>query len=108
MARLLADLSNEIGRQIGILIGRRGSIEFVIVGDQKGLVIPDLSRDRTGILRLRGLRLVHTHLEGEPITEEDLTDLALLRLDLMVVLPVGENSYPGWAQSAHLLPQNRE
>jgi len=108
VARLLAELSNEIGRQIGILIGRRGAIEFVIVGDQKALVIPDLSRDRTGILRLRGLRLVHTHLEGEPITEEDLTDLALLRLDLMVVLPLAENSYPGLAQSAHLLPQNRE
>ena len=108
VARLLAELSNEIGRQIGVLIGRRGAIEFVIVGDQKALVIPDLSRDRTGILRLRGLRLVHTHLQGEPITEEDLTDLALLRLDLMVVLLVGEDGYSGLVQSAHLLPQNRE
>jgi GTP-binding protein HflX len=80
----------------------------VIVGDQKGITIPELSRDRTGILRLRGLRLIHTHLQGEPLNEEDLTDLALLRLDVMVALSVGENDVPGNVYSAHLLPDNRE
>ena len=29
-------------------------------------------------MRLRGLRLVHTHLKSEPLTQDDLTDLALL------------------------------
>jgi GTP-binding protein HflX len=108
VARLLAQLSDETRRQIGILVGRRGSIETVIVGDQKGLTIPDLSRSRTGILRLRGLRLIHTHLQGEPLTEEDLTDLALLRLDMMVALTVNRNGDPGLIYSAHLLPDNRE
>ncbi|MGQ9645514.1 MAG: GTPase HflX [Thermodesulfobacteriota bacterium] len=89
-------------------MGRRGSIETVIVGDQKGITIPDLSRYRTGILRLRGLRLIHTHLQGEPLTEEDLTDLALLRLDMMVALTVHQNGSPGLIYSAHLLPDNRE
>ena len=108
LARLLSDLSREIRRQIGILVERRGTIALVIVGDQKGLTIPELSRDRTGILRLRGLRLIHTHLQGEPLNEEDLTDLALLRLDVMVALSVGENDVPGNVYSAHLLPDNRE
>ena len=108
LARLLGDLSREIRRQIGILVERRGTIAFVIVGDQKGLTIPELSRDRTGILRLRGLRLIHTHLQGEPLNEEDLTDLALLRLDMMVALSVRENDVPGNVYSAHLLPDNRE
>ena len=89
-------------------MGRRGSIEIVIVGDQKGITIPDLSRYRTGILRLRGLRLIHTHLQGEPLTEEDLTDLALLRLDMMVALNVNGNGVPGLIHSAHLLPDNPE
>jgi GTP-binding protein HflX len=80
----------------------------VIVGDQKGLTIPDLSRSRTGILRLRGLRLIHTHLQGEPLTEEDLTDLALLRLDMMVALTVNLNGHPGLIYAAHLLPDNRD
>ena len=108
LARLLSDLSREIRRQIGILVERRGTIALVIVGDQKGITIPELSRDRTGILRLRGLRLIHTHLQGEPLNEEDLTDLALLRLDVMVALSVGENDVPGNVYSAHLLPDNRE
>ena len=108
LARLLSDLSREIRCQIGILVERRGTIALVIVGDQKSITIPELSRDRTGILRLRGLRLIHTHLQGEPLNEEDLTDLALLRLDVMVALSVGENDVPGDVYSAHLLPDNRE
>lgn len=106
IARFLSELSNEIRRQIGILVGRRGSIEYVIVGDQKGITIPDLSQYRSGILRLRGLRLIHTHLQGEPLTGEDLTDLALLRLDMMVALNVDGRGSPGLIHSAHLLPDN--
>jgi len=106
IARLLSELSNEIRRQIGILVGRRGSVEFVIVGDQKGITIPDLSRYRSGILRLRGLRLIHTHLQGEALTGEDLTDLAFLRLDMMVALNVEGRGSSGLVHSAHLLPDN--
>jgi len=89
-------------------VGRRGSIEGVIVGDQKSITIPDLSRYRTGTLRLRGLRLIHTHLQGELLTQEDLADLALLRLDMIVVLGVDGEGLPGLVQSAYLLPDNRE
>jgi GTP-binding protein HflX len=87
-------------------VGRRGSIEFVIVGSQKGITIPDLSKYRSGILRLRGLRLIHTHLQGEPLTGEDLTDLAYLRLDMMVALNVDGTDSSGLIHSAHLLPDN--
>ena len=107
IARLLSELSNEIRRQIGILVGRRGTVEFVIVGDQKGITIPDLSRYRSGTLRLRGLRLIHTHLQGESLTGEDLTDLAFLRLDMIMALNAevnGSSSRP--IHSAHLLPDN--
>ncbi len=106
IAHLLSELSNEIRRQVGILVGRRGSIEFVIVGDQKGITIPDLSRFRSGILRLRGLRLIHTHLQGESLTGEDLTDLTLLRLDMIAALINGGKGSPGRIHSAHLLPDN--
>ncbi len=108
VARLLLDLSNEIRRQIGILVGRRGGIEMVMVGDQRGITIPDLSRYRIGIPRLRGLRLIHTHLQGEPLTEEDLTDLALLRLDMMVALSMDGRRGEESVQIAHLLPDNPE
>jgi GTPase len=78
------------------------------VGDQKGITIPDLSRYRSGTIRLRGLRLIHTHLQGEPLTEEDLTDLALLRLDMIIALTFNEDGMPGRTYSAHLLPDNPE
>jgi GTP-binding protein HflX len=107
-ALFLSEISNEIRRQIGVLVGRRGSIEIVTIGDQRSITIPALSRYRTGILRLRGLRLIHTHLQGEPLTQEDLTDLALLRLDMMIALTINGNGTPGQVYSAHLLPDNPE
>ena len=49
-------------------------------------MIPDLQDYPLGRRALRGLRLIHTHLRNEPVTEDDLTDLSLLRLDLLAAL----------------------
>lgn len=81
---------------------------MVIVGDQRGITIPELTRYRVGMPRLRGLRLIHTHLKGEPLSEDDLTDLALLRLDMMVALSVNGKKNDGLIYSAYLLPENPE
>ena len=86
MASRLAEISCDIRRQIGILVNRSGVVEYVIVGDEKGLNIPELSDYPLGRRALRGLRLIHTHLRNEPISEDDLTDLSLLRLDFLAVL----------------------
>jgi GTP-binding protein HflX len=80
----------------------------VIVGDDREIVIPDLSRYRLGRSGLRGLRCIHTHLNGEPLSRDDLTDLALLRLDLMAAIAIGERGLPGRIDYAHLLPPNPE
>jgi len=82
----MVSLSAEIGRQIAVLISRTGTVEYVIVGDEKSLLLPELKSFPLGKKRLRGLRLVHTHLKGEPINDDDLNDLLLLRLDLLAVL----------------------
>lgn len=102
----MAVLSSETKRQIGLLVDRRGNITHVIVGDHHGLFIPDLSGTRSSPTRLRGLRLVHTHLNGEPITQDDFTDLALLRFDMVVALGVENEGLPGRVFAAHLLPDN--
>ncbi len=52
---------------------------------------------------LRGLRLIHTHLNEEPLTQDDLTDLALLRFDLIAAIGV-RDGLPGNILVAHLLP----
>ncbi|MDL1956452.1 MAG: GTPase HflX [Candidatus Desulfofervidus auxilii] len=68
--------------------------------------MPDLSRYRSGLARLRGLRCIHTHLKEEGLNEEDLTDLALLRLDLMCAITTNQNGLPSFYHIAHLLPVN--
>ena len=104
MSRTLCQISFEINRQIGLLIHRSGKVESVIVGTFNGIMIPSLSLVRTAGGRLKGLRLVHTHLAGEEINDEDLMDLLFLRLDMLSVLQVAEDGFPGLLSSVHLLP----
>ena len=106
LARQLCEISRETNRQIGVLISRRGDIHFVVVGDHRQIMIPSLEAFRSGESRLKGLRLVHTHLNGEALTRDDLTDLALLRLDFICAVTVQENGLPGRIHAAHLLPEN--
>jgi len=86
LATRLVEISSDIRRQVGILINRYGVVEYVICGDEKGLVIPELRDYPLGKRPLRGLRLIHTHLRNEQISEDDITDLSLLRLDLLAAL----------------------
>ncbi len=104
LAKELSALSHELNRQLGLLINRRGEIEFVIVGDYNQIVIPAITRYRESEGRLRGLRCVHTHLSHEGLDQDDLLDLAFLRLDLMAALMVGRDGLPGKVYIAHLLP----
>jgi len=106
LSRTLARLSFEANRQLGLLITRSGDIERVIVGDRRSILIPELSPARGHRSRLRGLRCVHTHLNGEQVTEDDLMDLVFLRLDLMAVLEVDEHGGARRLLGAHLLPEN--
>lgn len=76
-----------------------------MVGDNRRIELPDFKRVRVASGRFRGLRCVHTHLRGEQLTQDDLTDLALLRLDLMAAIDVDSNTgLPGLVHAAHLLP----
>ncbi|MHB8173336.1 MAG: GTPase HflX, partial [Nitrospirota bacterium] len=77
-----------------------------MVGDSRSVTIPDLSDFSLGPRRLRGLRLVHTHLNDEPLTTDDMTDLALLRLDAVAAVGVLPDGLPGHVYLAHLLPPN--
>ena len=104
-ARQLTELSHETGRQIGALIDRKGYVEYIVVGDARRVEWPDLKRTRMGSDRFRGLRAVHTHLRGEDLTQDDLNDLALLRLDVMAAVDVdARTGLPGRVRAAHVLP----
>ena len=107
LARTLTEISLETNRQLAVLIDRGGNVRYVVVGGPMGILIPDLSDFRLGSgPRLRGLRFVHTHLRGEPLSHDDLTDLALLRLDFMAAIEVLESGLPGNIFLANLIPLN--
>ena len=109
LARQLSEISFETGRQIGVLLNRKGQVEYVMVGNAKSIEMPDFGRARVSEERFRGLRCVHTHLLNEKLTQDDLTDLALLRLDLMSIIQVDEKTgLPNTVYSAHLLPTTAE
>jgi len=104
LTRDISLISHELRRQIGLLIDRNGQIAYVIVGDHQKIVIPDTDAYRITPGRLKGLRCVHTHLSDEPLTRDDLTDLALLRLDMMAVITVSADGLPRQVHSGHILP----
>lgn len=103
-ARELSLLSRALGRQVGLLIDRKGRVQMVIVGEAGSIMIPELPRGRSGQERLRGLRLLHTHLNPGGISQEDLMDMLFLRLDAVVALTVNPVGEPVQWQAAHLLP----
>ncbi|HIA00634.1 MAG TPA: GTPase HflX [Myxococcales bacterium] len=102
----LAEISRDTGRQIGVMIDRKGVIVFVIIGSAHGIELPDVGRHRAGRARLRGLRLIHTHLQGEGLTRDDLTDLALLRLDYVAAIEVSPEGRPDRWYGAHVVAAN--
>jgi GTP-binding protein HflX len=107
-ARELTELSRETSRQVGVLVDRGGSVSHVMVGSATSIEMPDWGRMRAGLGRLRGVRCLHTTLGGEPLTRDDLTDLAKLRLDAMATIEVEEDGLPGPVHVATLRPANDE
>ena len=74
------------------------------MGDASRINLPEIGRIRAGRGRFRGLRLVHTYLRNEPLTRDDLVDLALLRLDLVAAIGMWPDGRPADLHVAHLLP----
>ena len=104
LARDISGLSHEIHRQVGLLIDRSGRVSWVIVGDHQKILIPDISSYRVAPGRLRGLRCLHTHLKGEALTRDDLTDLAMLRLDIMGAISADTDGHIPQIYLSHILP----
>lgn len=76
-----------------------------MVGNHQAIVIPNLEKYRSGGARLKGLRCVHTHLQHESLTQDDLMDLALLRLDLIAAITMDKEGRPDHIHAAHLLTE---
>jgi len=104
VCRDVCALSLETGRQIGLLIDRQGKVVLVLLGEGDRIMIPDLREYRLAPDRLRGIRCVHTTLTATQLTKDDLTDLSLLRLDLMAAITITATGTPDRIHWAHILP----
>ena len=104
LTRSLVEASIETGRQVGALVHRSGQVDYVIVGDAGKLMLPDIGRLRAAEGRFRGLRLVHTHVRGEPLTRDDIVDLVRLRLDLVAAIQIAHTGEPRSLMFAHNVP----
>lgn len=102
----MCQLTGDIRRPIGVLLTRRGQVQEIIVGTDLTLAPTTLAKFRTGARSLRGLRFIRTQLHDQPLTQEALTDLAFLRLDLVGVLSLTPEGTPGNLYLAHLLAPN--
>jgi len=78
----------------------------ILVGDPKSIYIEELPKSRHGRARLRGLRLIHTHLNGESVSQDDLMDLVFLRLDAVGVVHVDRHGGASTLELAHVLPMS--
>src|SRR5690606_38719705 len=104
LTRSLSEVSHATGRQVGVLVDRAGSVEFVIVGDPTKLWLPDFGRLRAAHGRFRGLRRIHTHLNQEGLARDDLVDLTRLRRDLVAVVCLAPNGQPMSVHYGHNVP----
>lgn len=117
LARELVELSAELNRRIGVYIDRRGRVTQVVLGSASAMDLPEFQRVRGTEGRLRGVRLVLTHLVPEPLDREELADLSKLRFDLVAALHQGPagiqvdaavlrpGRHPGEAYIAEALPR---
>ncbi len=104
LVRALADAAHESGRQVGALVHRSGEVDHVVVGDATKLMLPDIGRLRAREGRLRGLRLIHTHLFGEELSKDDIVDLVRLRFDLIAAIMMTREGEPRSIHYAYNLP----
>jgi GTP-binding protein HflX len=77
---------------------------MVIVGSARSLFIPELPKSREARKRLRGLRLVHSHFNNEPLSQDDLMDLVFLRLDCVAAVGVDRHGGAEQLFVAHIFP----
>lgn len=104
LAKQISSISRDIRRQVGVLIDRKGNIDFVFVGDAKSVRLPRDLDIRPASTRLAGYRFVHTDLGQHGLSRNDTTELLTHRLDLVAALEVDGGGFPGDLTMAHVSP----
>lgn len=101
----MAQISSEIGRNISLLINRKGHIEHIFIGTPEEINFDSmLGRSREARYRLRGYRVIYASPKRHELTQSDLSVLLNERLDLIGYLATGEDGTPGKFSIALVMP----
>lgn len=108
VAHRMASLSHTLHRKVGMIVNRNGHVECLLLGSADRCYLPDIGRARSGLGRLRGIRLIVTSVTSERlpslITMDEITDLTKLRLDWVVSVEPNLLGAPGRTEYAHIIP----
>ena len=69
LAHRMTSISDMLHHKVGVLLGRTGHVECIVLGDAERAYLPDIGRSRAGIGRLRGIRFVVTAFEVNKNTQ---------------------------------------
>ncbi|MCR1972795.1 GTPase HflX [Clostridium sporogenes] len=94
LMNVLCKLTEQLNREISVGISRKGSIVAVSVGDSTTVEMPEVEIKTN---KLSGIRIVHTHPNGNPkLSSVDLSALLKLKLDCMVAIGVEYEKITGF------------
>ncbi|EJO5346507.1 GTPase HflX [Clostridium botulinum] len=94
LMNVLCKFTEQLNREISIAISRKGSIIAVSVGDSTTVEMPEIEIKSN---KLSGVRIVHTHPNGNPnLSSVDLSALLKLKLDCMVAIGVEYENVTGF------------
>ncbi len=90
----ISKISREIFKQIGVVIDRKGNLQYIIIGNEREILWPTFYEFHLNRFNLRGISALHTHLHSKGLDYDDITDLAYLRLDFICSITVSDNGLP--------------
>ncbi|MGL4730074.1 MAG: GTPase HflX [Clostridium sp.] len=91
---ILREVTLDLEREVSVAVDRKGNIVSVAVGDSSTVDVP-LIDVKEG--KLSGIRVIHTHPNGNPkLSALDISALLKLKLDAMVSIAVLEDLEPNY------------
>ncbi|MEI6427284.1 MAG: GTPase HflX [Pseudanabaena sp. ELA607] len=105
-AQRLANLSHALQEPLCVMVNRRGQVVRVGLGSPNQTKMSPLELPRYGSERLSGLRCLTTNLRREAPNANDLTAMALQRLDTLVTLTLNQTGYVDRVFTAYLVPES--
>lgn len=90
LIEMMADVTEQTGRELSVFLSRQGRVLDVSIGDQQTVSMPYI-RKRRGDQAISGVRCIHTHPEGSAmLSGVDISTLLSSRLDAMAAVSVRE------------------